>query len=744
MACAALFLVISLRFVNGQIDRQIDEKMSERLKRAALGIASILKENEITVMLLAAYAERASIEDENYIDFIKRAVTLNKSALSGGLWYEPYSLIPNKKYASFFAYRRDDDVLLETSYENYDPYFDTEWYQNGYLVDKRPAWSATYYDPLTTETMLTVTMPFKDKNGKILGVATIDLAISDLRGIIKDISLGETGRAILIDSSGEYVSFLDDTKVGLKILDDPDKVWADLGAEMMTNRNGIANIALNRHEYSVYYSEIQTTHWIVALVMDKGEIVDAFIQEFLLIAAVIVAGMLGTGIGVSVVTGYIVGILKKVNHFAEMGASGLFTERIEIREKDEFGDMENYLNRMMENMSVMNESLSRSVEAEKTASRAKGDFLSRMSHEIRTPLNAILGMSRIARESSDLSRIHNAIDKVTQASKHLLALVNDILDMSKIEANKLELCESNFDLKKGIEQIYSVISIKAEEKDQRFELFYDEKLPTFIIADYLRFTQVITNLLSNAIKFTPEKKTVRLELRLLQDDADICSMEVRVVDTGIGISKEMQQRLFGSFEQANAATSAKYGGTGLGLAISKSIITLMHGDIWVESEEGKGSVFIFQIPIKKGIQEASDKEDVSIDASDFGFLNGKTLLIAEDIDINREVIAAMFEGTGAAVEFAENGVRACELFAAGREKYNAVLMDFHMPLMDGLSAARNIRAMPFAYAATVPIIAMTADAFTEDVEKSRQAGMNDHISKPIDFDVLMRKLKVWL
>ncbi|MDR0411396.1 MAG: response regulator [Treponema sp.] len=727
-----------------QINRQIDEKMSERLKRAALEFDLILKENEIAVMLLAAYAESADVEDENYIDFIKHAVTLNESALSGGLWYEPYSLIPDKEYVSFFVYRRNDEVLLEANYENYQPYFDTEWYQNGSLTNGRPVWSATYYDPLTTESMLTVSMPFKDKNGKMFGVATIDLSISDLRGIVKSISLGETGRAVLLDSAGEYVSFLDDTKIGLKIHEDPDVVWAKLGAEMMANRNGITNVMLNGHEYDVYYDEIQTTRWIAAIMMDKSEIADMFIQEFLLIAAVIVAGMIGIGISISAVAGYIVGILKKVNHFAKMGASGLFTERIEICEKDEFGDMENYLNRMMENMSAMNESLSQSVEAERTASRAKGDFLSRMSHEIRTPLNAIIGMARIARGSSDLPRIHNAVDKVTQASKHLLALINDILDMSKIEANKLELCEANFNLKKGVEQICTVISIKAEEKDQRFELFYDEKLPTFIIADYLRFTQVITNLLGNAIKFTPEKETVRLELRLLQDDADICSMEVRVVDTGIGISKEMQQRLFSSFEQATAATSVKYGGTGLGLAISKSIITLMHGDIWVESEEGKGSVFIFQIPVKKGTQETSDREDVSSDTSDIGFLNGKTLLIAEDIDINQEVIAAMFEETGAVVEFAENGLHACELFAAGREKYNAILMDFHMPQMDGLSAARNIRAMPFAYAATIPIIAMTADAFTEDVEKSRQAGMNDHISKPIDFDILMKKLKNWL
>jgi CheY-like chemotaxis protein/anti-sigma regulatory factor (Ser/Thr protein kinase) len=316
--------------------------------------------------------------------------------------------------------------------------------------------------------------------------------------------------------------------------------------------------------------------------------------------------------------------------------------------------------------------------------------------------------------------------------------------MSKIEANKFDLCESNFDLKKGVEQIYSVVSIKAEEKSLRFELFYDEKLPAFVIADYLRFSQVITNLLGNAIKFTPEGKEIRLEIRLLQDLIDTCSIEVRVVDTGIGISKEAQQRLFSSFEQADAETATKYGGTGLGLAISKSIVKLMNGDIWVESEQGKGSAFIFQISVKKGVRETSDEDNASSDTSDLGFLNGKTLLIAEDIEINREVIEAMFEETGAVIEFAENGLQACELFTTGREKYNVILMDFHMPQMDGLSAARNIRAMPFAYATEIPIIAMTADAFTEDVDRSRQAGMNDHIAKPIDFDILMKKLKTWI
>jgi signal transduction histidine kinase/CheY-like chemotaxis protein len=703
----------------------------------------ILKENEVAVALLAAYAEKADVNDEGYIDFIKYAVTLNESALSGGLWYEPYSLISDKKHASFFVYRSGSEVLLESNYENYNSYFDAEWYQNAARSDGRPVWSATYSDPLTKEPMLTATMPFKDKNGKPLGAATIDLSINDLRNRVGGASLSDTGRTILIDANGEYASFLDDTKIGLNILDDPDKAWADLGAEMIANRSGMAGIRMNAHEYSVYYSEIQTAHWIAAIMMDKVEIAVIFMQEFLLIA-VMFTGLLITGVSISTVAGYIVDILNKVNRFAKMGASGLFSERIEIREKDEFGDMENYLNRMMENTSAMNESLTRSVEAERKASRAKGDFLSHMSHEIRTPLNAIIGMSRIARESSDLNRIHNSIDKVTQASKHLLALINDILDMSKIEANKFELCESNFDLRKGVEQIYSVVSIKAEEKYQRFELFYDERLPAFIIADYLRFSQVITNLLGNAIKFTPEKKAVRLEVRLLQEDSDTCSIEARVIDAGIGISKEAQQRLFGSFEQADAETATKYGGTGLGLAISKSIVKLMGGDIWVESEQGKGSAFIFQIPVKIGVQETSDGGDGGGDISDLGFLNGKTILIAEDIEINREVIEAMFEETGAVIEFAENGIQVCELFSAGREKYNIILMDFNMPKMDGLSAAKSIRAMPFVYAAEIPIIAMTADAFIEDVERSRQAGMNDHVAKPIDFDVLMKKLKNWL
>jgi signal transduction histidine kinase/CheY-like chemotaxis protein len=383
-----------------------------------------------------------------------------------------------------------------------------------------------------------------------------------------------------------------------------------------------------------------------------------------------------------------------------------------------------------------------------TASQSKTDFLSNMSHEMRTPMNAIIGMTAIAKSTSDIERKDDCLNKIENASVHLLGVINDILDMSKIEANKFDISPIEFDFEYMLQKTADVINFRIEDKQQHFTVFVDKNIPRCLIGDDQRLMQVITNLLSNAVKFTPEGGSVRLDAKLLKDDNDICRILVKVSDTGIGISKEQQSRLFTSFQQAESSTSRKFGGTGLGLAISKRIVELMDGKIWVESELDKGSSFIFTFCARHGVNDGQtplgDSEqhgETSPESDDFGAYR---ILLAEDVEINREIVLALLEPTGMDVDCAENGAMALSLFEASPDSYDMIFMDVQMPEMDGYEATRRIRALGTAKAKSIPIIAMTANVFREDVEKCLEAGMNDHLGKPIDFDEVLGKLRSYL
>jgi len=395
----------------------------------------------------------------------------------------------------------------------------------------------------------------------------------------------------------------------------------------------------------------------------------------------------------------------------------------------------------------------------KEANKAKSNFLANMSHEIRTPMNAIIGMTSIGLTASDgNSKTEDCFFKIDGASKHLLGVINDILDMSKIEAGKFELSESEFDFKKMIEQIVTVNKFRMDEKSQEFTVAIDEKIPSYLFGDDQRLSQVITNLISNAAKFTPAGGSVKLEAQFLSKDKkvddlsgeDLYTIKISIKDSGIGISPEQQEKLFSSFQQAENNTSRKFGGTGLGLSISKSIVELMGGKIWIESELGKGSDFSFTIQIKKSDGEASAQESVT-DETVYQF-EGHHILLVEDVEINREIVISLLESTLIKIDCAENGKEALEMFKAAPSKYELIFMDMQMPEMDGLEATRQIRALgeqkegvPVCeQARIIPIIAMTANAFKEDVVKCLDAGMNGHLGKPIDFDDVLNKLRTYL
>ena len=517
--------------------------------------------------------------------------------------------------------------------------------------------------------------------------------------------------------------------------------------------------------------------------------------------------------------------------------------------------------------------LEEQTQAAKQASMAKSDFLSNMSHEMRTPMNAIIGMTAIAKSSEELSRKDYCLKKIEDASTHLLSVINDILDMSKIEANKFELYVEKFNFERVLQKVTNVIGFRVDEKRQNFTVRIDKDIPLHLIGDDQRITQVITNLMSNAVKFTPDCGNIELNAYLLEEADNICTIKVEVKDNGIGISKEQQSRLFSSFVQAENSTTRKFGGTGLGLAISKHIIEMMDGTVWIESELGKGATFAFtfkaervaddfdglielgvswasmrvlvvdddvdareyftdimqrfgsrcdvvssgeeacrligenghynlyfvdwKMPGMDGIElsrrinaagdnksvvimiSSSEWDEIEVDAKGAGisrflskplfpsniadcineclgsdsalrgtsnemnykgFFKGYRILLAEDVEVNREIVLSLLESTELAVDIAENGRIALELFQKNPDVYDMIFMDVQMPDMDGYEATMKIRDLEFAKAKEIPIVAMTANVFKEDVEKCIACGMNDHLGKPLNYDKMISKL----
>jgi signal transduction histidine kinase len=404
-----------------------------------------------------------------------------------------------------------------------------------------------------------------------------------------------------------------------------------------------------------------------------------------------------------------------------------------------------------ENLNRLNEQLVTAKDQAEASNRAKSEFLSNMSHEMRTPMNAIIGMTSIGKSASDPEKKNYSFEKIENASAHLLGVINDILDMSKIEANKLELSAVKFNFEKMIQKVVNIINFRVDEKHQAFHVTLDKNIPDSLVGDDQRLAQAITNLLSNAVKFTPENGSIRMDARLAKEEEGICTLQFEVADTGIGISKEQQARLFTSFQQADSGTSRKFGGTGLGLAISKRIIGMMGGDIRVESELGKGAAFIFTIQALRAdgpdSDEAPDGGGLPAKDAPFGeadIFTGRHVLLAEDVEINREIVLELLEPTDLDIDFAENGTEAVRLFSEDPGRYDMIFMDIQMPEMDGLEAAGRIRALDNPKAKTIPIIAMTANVFREDIDNCLAAGMNDHLGKPLDLGAVLEKLRKYL
>jgi signal transduction histidine kinase/ActR/RegA family two-component response regulator len=384
--------------------------------------------------------------------------------------------------------------------------------------------------------------------------------------------------------------------------------------------------------------------------------------------------------------------------------------------------------------------LEQAVNDANQANAHKGDFLARMSHEIRTPMNAIIGMTSVVKRELERGNplrgeIQNQIEQIETSSQHLLGLLNDILDISKIEAGKIELAEEAVDLLKLANTVVTIIQSRCDEKHITFETRFDVPNDRDYISESLRLRQVLINLLGNAVKFTPEGGRVSFTIIQKEQREGKTFFEFTVGDTGIGISEKDQQDLFKPFEQANSKISKKYGGTGLGLAISKNIVTLLGGDIRIHSKEWEGSEFTFELWMTE-IQNEKRPELVIEEATDI--FRGKRALLVDDVPINRIIAANLLEFTGLAIDEADDGLTAIESFSKSPEHtYDIIYMDIRMPNMNGYEATAAIRAMDRSDAKTIPIVALTANAFKEDVDQALQYGMNAHLAKPMDAEKLL-------
>ena len=567
------------------------------------------------------------------------------------------------------------------------------WYQQAVRTEGL-GYTAPYIDMMTGLPVISLTKEIYGKNGDYYGVLSLDISIEWLFGYSESLQFAEGGYGMIVSQYLHIIAHPEEQYRSARLQD----LGADYAviADMLRVGGTVPGLRIRDTggERSIVFFEKLYNGWFVGVVLPVGSYYADVYRNIALLA----------------VLGFVLAcVLSSI--LLRLAAD-------KLRSDEE--------------------------------SKSKSSFLAMMSHEMRTPMNAIIGMTNIAKSTQDVERKDYALHKIEDASNHLLGVINNILDMSKIEADKLELCPVAFDFGEMIDKVISFINFRVAEKNQKLSVDIDGDIPRVLICDDQRLAQVIANLLSNAVKFTPGNGAISLRAKLKESEGGICTIGFDISDTGIGIREDQQASLFNPFQQAQSSTTREYGGTGLGLSISKRIVELMGGSISVTSTPGEGATFSFTIRTERpgaqtpgGLNSLPDPEQKQ-EPAQAGSFEGYCVLLAEDVDINREIVTTLLEPTGLKIDCAENGEEAVRIFRRQPEAYSLILMDVQMPVMDGFEATRVIRSLPVPNAKTIPIIAMTANVFKDDIANCLKAGMNGHIGKPVDFNAVIQLFRTYL
>lgn len=569
-------------------------------------------------------------------------------------------------------------------------YMPTErpWYLETIADNGDITFVTPYIDAQTGAVLTTLSEKLSDG----VSVIALDVTLSRVQEITEENARQTPGcLGIVLDETGQVIAHSDRAELGKNYLEETDTLGAALAEKLRSGDSGAFELSYQGQKYMVISEKIGGDWQSVSLINIR-----VFYRPLMIVMSLLIL-------------------------FTILEAIVFLT--------------------IIYNQSVKNLAIA-SAEAAENASRAKSRFLSRMSHEIRTPINAIIGLDSIAlRDESISPHTRDELNKIGASARHLLSIVNDILDMSRIESGRMELKEEKFSFRDFLEQICIIVDGQCEDKGLRFVCSREEGLEEYYVGDSLKLKQVLINVLGNSVKFTDAPGTITLNVAQTACNDERATLRFEMTDTGIGMDKEFIPKLFEAFSQEDTGNTTRYGGSGLGMAITRSFVEMMGGTIRVESEKGLGSSFTVTVTLGRA-KENEKAETVGKEAKSAEALpDGLHLLIVEDQKMNAEVLADLLELENMSSEWAENGRRGVEMFAESEKgRFDAILMDMRMPVMDGLTATRKIRKLNRPDASTVPIIALSANAFEEDVRQCLEAGMNAHLSKPVDLDRLKETL----
>lgn len=608
-------------------------------------------------------------------------------------------------------------------------------YQNNFQKYMEPAFCDRYQEFIQYTGVSRLDKP---------GIIMIGRKSTNIKGIIKAsimdnlssiYSIYKNGFITVIDKeSHTIISYKDNKFLGIDI--------KDLGIDVDTLRSSmeVSKVMIEGQDAFALLRD-SGDYSFIAIAFKNDVYFSVYVYVFIIIASITLMVIFMQLFMLQVVNQHIIsGISYIIGCLNSITKDNLNT-KVDLNTCEEFSILSESINSMVSRLRNLLLSEQQLVQEKISLAAAKGDFLAMMSHEIRTPLNVIIGMAQLGMRSNfDDKKKRDTFADINVASTHLLSLLNDILDMSKIDAGKLELSNSPFSIEEDITHLQLLISAKAQEQELELKVETEGIEDIVVNGDKLRLNQVLLNLLSNAMKFTEKHKNVTLSVKVINKTDENVSIRFMVTDEGIGMSQEKLVKIFKPFEQADTSITRSFGGTGLGLSISKSIVELMGGKINVESELGQGSRFWFDVTFEYGVLE---KVDDSLSALlEEGSLSQYRALIVDDALLNRKVLCTFLEKTGIKMEEAASGEEAIEKYIHSPVGYyNIIFMDIHMPNMNGYEATEKIRRSDKMDALTVPIIAVTADAFKETEEKVLVCGMNGFISKPINFAKLSATVK---